>query len=442
MTTKAQPLDTGHPCVSFIKEYDHSFNMVELQEGLFRYLPESDNNSNSEKNLVVQPLVQQAKKLCQCGCGQEITIKQHHKYYGIPNFIRGHFLKLEDNYNKIIEAKRKNGTNKLTEEHRKNIGRSLQNGWYTNCKTCNQPIYVTECVKNIKKYCSFKCQNEGRKTGAYKKCIICNNQFYLAKRQVNIKCCSFKCANRYMSQIMPQIMKGKGTKEKIQLICNECKNPFYVIPSLSNQKFCSSQCSKNVSAHRFKMIKYTSNKGNGLLIKSCMNCGKEFETHRKIQKFCSQLCAHPYAIAKRMETFVMTEETKSKISLANSLENHPNWQGGKSFEPYTIDFNRKFKRSIKERDKYCCKLCKISEVDHLTLYKHKLCVHHINYNKKDSFFQNCITLCMRCNIHVNKNREIWTKRFQELLKKLYGYNYMMYQKIIIDFKGEPNGINI
>ena len=63
----SRPLDTGHPCVSFIKEYDYLFGMVESQEELFRYLSESDNNSNSEKNLAVQPLIQEAKKICKNG---------------------------------------------------------------------------------------------------------------------------------------------------------------------------------------------------------------------------------------------------------------------------------------------------------------------------------------------------------------------------------------
>lgn len=29
-------------------------------------------------------------KLCKCGCGQEIIIKPHHKYVGIPDYISGH----------------------------------------------------------------------------------------------------------------------------------------------------------------------------------------------------------------------------------------------------------------------------------------------------------------------------------------------------------------
>jgi len=30
--------------------------------------------------------------LCACGCGGEIIIKRHHKYYGIPKYIMGHHI--------------------------------------------------------------------------------------------------------------------------------------------------------------------------------------------------------------------------------------------------------------------------------------------------------------------------------------------------------------
>src|SRR3990167_9100007 len=33
-------------------------------------------------------------------------------------------------------------------------------------------------------------------------------------------------------------------------------------------------------------------------------------------------------------------------------ENNPSWQGGKSFEPYSAEFNKKLKAKIKERDNY------------------------------------------------------------------------------------------
>lgn len=36
------------------------------------------------------------KILCKCGCGQEIIIKPHHKYYGIPSYINYHYFKSKE----------------------------------------------------------------------------------------------------------------------------------------------------------------------------------------------------------------------------------------------------------------------------------------------------------------------------------------------------------
>lgn len=112
-----------------------------------------------------------------------------------------------------------------------------------------------------------------------------------------------------------------------------------------------------------------------------------------------------------------------------SGENSSLWLGGKSFEPYTVDFNKQFKESIRERDNYCCLLCNIPQES----LGYKLCIHHVDYTKNNSFPQNCASLCRNCHIPTNYNREIWTKHFQELLKKLYGYEYTQDQKIILDF---------
>ncbi len=138
-----------------------------------------------------------------------------------------------------------------------------------------------------------------------------------------------------------------------------------------------------------------------------------------------------------------SEKTKQKMSETQKRienipphptgEDHPNWKGGKSFEPYTPDFNGKFKEKIRERDGYTCKLCNLFEEDHIKLYESRLYIHHIDYIKLNTFPQNCIALCLRCNLLVNKDRELWTKHFQELLKKLYNYEYTQDQKIILDF---------
>lgn len=119
--------------------------------------------------------------------------------------------------------------------------------------------------------------------------------------------------------------------------------------------------------------------------------------------------------------------TWKKIS--NSLkgkmigEKNHQWLGGKSFEPYTSQFNKEFKNLIKLRDNFCCLNCGISEQKHIILTKKKLPVHHIDYNKKNTCLYNCCALCLACNSIANKNRGQWKLYYQEKLSGIYGYKY-------------------
>lgn len=105
------------------------------------------------------------------------------------------------------------------------------------------------------------------------------------------------------------------------------------------------------------------------------------------------------------------------------LEKNGCWLGGKSFEPYTLDFNKKFKEFIRQRDNLSCLKCNMFQEDHIKLYKRKLICHHIDYLKENTFPENCCALCVRCNAEVNFNRPHWTKFFQSLLSERYGYKY-------------------
>lgn len=98
---------------------------------------------------------------------------------------------------------------------------------------------------------------------------------------------------------------------------------------------------------------------------------------------------------------------------------HYNWLGGKSFEPYSIDFNKQFKREIRKRDNQICILCGV----HREKLNRALCIHHINYDKNLSIPENCISLCLSCHVKTNYNRKYWTELFQNLLSERYGYNY-------------------
>jgi len=71
-------------------------------------------------------------------------------------------------------------------------------------------------------------------------------------------------------------------------------------------------------------------------------------------------------------------------------EQHHNWNGGTSYEPYSSEFNYSFKEAIKERDNYTCQLCGIRE----GADGWHLGIHHIDYNKKYTTQTNSITLLL------------------------------------------------
>jgi hypothetical protein len=76
------------------------------------------------------------------------------------------------------------------------------------------------------------------------------------------------------------------------------------------------------------------------------------------------------------------------------------WKGGIQFEPYSPEFSREYRKSIRKRDGYRCRLCgKLGKS-----------VHHIDYNKKNSNSLNLVTLCFRCHSKTNHNRKYWIKK--------------------------------
>jgi len=104
------------------------------------------------------------------------------------------------------------------------------------------------------------------------------------------------------------------------------------------------------------------------------------------------------------------------------------WNGGISFEKYPQEFNTYLKNNIRQRDNQICMNCNI----HREKLKEALMVHHINYDKKCSLIQNLISLCRRCHVQTNQNREYWIKLFQDKLSKLYNYKYAPNGDIILE----------
>lgn len=116
-----------------------------------------------------------------------------------------------------------------------------------------------------------------------------------------------------------------------------------------------------------------------------------------------------------------------------------NFNNYSSFEPYTKEFNKEFKLAIRQREGFLCLKCGMREEDVIQLFKRKLDIHHIDYNKENSLKENCCALCQRCHTETNYNRPSWTKFFQSLLSEIYEYEYSEDGKIIIKLQEVKNG---
>jgi len=111
---------------------------------------------------------------------------------------------------------------------------------------------------------------------------------------------------------------------------------------------------------------------------------------------------HKKKISESKKGWKMSERQKEFLRNRFAKEKHPQWQGGISFEPYTIDWTQSLKKSIRQRDKYTCQICGKEPA---------ICVHHIDYCKKNCNPDNLITLCRNCHTKTNFNREYWIKYF-------------------------------
>jgi len=154
------------------------------------------------------------------------------------------------------------------------------------------------------------------------------------------------------------------------------------------------------------------NKGNKISIKTkdkisknnaCYWLGKtrSKDTKEKIRKALKEKKIMP---PNRKGT-KLSKETREKMSDARKGEKAYQWLGGISFAPYSVDWTKTLKRSIRERDKYICQICGCPQND----ITHS--VHHVDYDKKNCDPNNLITLCNSCHGKTNHDREYWTNYF-------------------------------
>lgn len=113
-------------------------------------------------------------------------------------------------------------------------------------------------------------------------------------------------------------------------------------------------------------------------------------------------------ISMRVAKYWEDPDYRERQSIAQSKycgELSPVWKGGISFGAYPFSFNAKFKETIRERDSYTCAICRLRGN----------IVHHIDYIKKNTYQENCITLCRTCHSCTNFHREYWETELSKIM---------------------------
>ena len=184
---------------------------------------------------------------------------------------------------------------------------------------------------------------------------------------------------------------GGGKKE---IICKNCHKKFKANKS-SNRKFCSLKCSINYK----KNIGLLKGKNNPMYGKPSWCKGLTKETNTKLKE-----------ISEKMSRIMKKLYKEGKLKPRKGADN-PAWKGGISKEPYPFDFDEELKELIRKRDNFTCQLCGRPQDKEIRNYK--LAIHHIDYNKKNNNHSNLITLCCKCHLKTNHNREKWQDYFMK-----------------------------
>lgn len=229
-------------------------------------------------------------------------------------------------------------------------------------------------------------------------------------------------------QKMSDAKKGKHlSEEHRRKISESCKNP-------------SEETRKKMSAaHKGKPL---SEECRRRISEVKKGVPRGEEVCRRMSVVSKKLMEDPEIRKKISESLKgrsLTDECKKKISAALKGkfrgEKHPNWQGGISFEPYCVKFNKEFKERVRAFFRYKCLECGEPQNGE------KLAIHHVNFNKKtccDNSTPMFVPLCNSCHGKTGRNREYWRQHFTEIINRDYGGKCYFTKEEMDEVRGTQN----
>jgi len=184
----------------------------------------------------------------------------------------------------------------------------------------------------------------------------------------------------------------------------------------TNEQKCKVRAIKNSGRFVKGCVAWNKNKPH-FSIRGANNPAKRLEVRKKIS--LSKIGVHRSAecIEKMRQSMLGKKQSIETINKRiKKGENHYNFQGWKSREPYSIEWSYDLKEKIKKRDNYKCQICfkHKNKLFTKTGKKDYLYIHHIDYNKKNSCVNNLVSLCNSCHAKTNFKRSSWVKFFDTM----------------------------
>lgn len=252
------------------------------------------------------------------------------------------------------------------------------------CNRCQQVKPLNEFYKNRSEPDGYarrckQCQKDHQRAPNCT-CEVCGTSFYATpgtSSKGDGRFCSHKCFS-------------STRNVQAEVICLFCGRSFtahrYEVESGAG-RFCSNSCIR-----RYYHGEKSANWKGGGVVKRCIACGGEFSIKRYRKdsaRFCSRKCHYQW--------------------IRDHPEELPMWIDGSSAgrKAYPKEWNEAFRVMIRERDNYTCVACGAFGVQ----------VHHINYKKRDTVPENCITLCRPCHMKTNNDRVTWQIFLEGIMKE-------------------------
>jgi len=165
------------------------------------------------------------------------------------------------------------------------------------------------------------------------------------------------------------------------------------------------RCSKCGGTHKYTIEDVKKYVKRVTLNYECLS-NEYINNYTKLKIKCGN--GHIYYVS--FKDFVRGSRCPKCRAISNCGAGNPNWKGGISCEPYCdVWLDKEFKENIKQRDGYKC-----MNPDCWKTTKN-LCIHHINYDKKDCRPENLVTVCVSCNSRANKNRDFWENKYKKIV---------------------------